>query len=116
MTSRRAAAFSWRCAGLFAVGRKKLASRIASISAGVGTAPVALRRLGDRAQDVVDGLAVAELGRESRLEADQVAQPERRPAVEERGQLAVAERDRIVARRRCRGSIAGGTDVLGLDS
>ena len=61
----------------------------------VGTSPDALVALRDGAHDVVDRLAVTELGGEPGLEADQVAQPERQAAVDEGGQLAVGDRDRV---------------------
>ena len=111
LTSRRAASFSCRWAGLFAVGRKKLASRIASISAGGRHLPGAPWSLGDRSQHVVDGLAVAEFGGEAGLEAEQVAQPVGLRAVEERGQLAVTDGDRVAVGAG-RG-LDGGTAIVG---
>ena len=95
-TSRRAASFSWRWAGLLAVGQEEaLVEDPVDLRWGRAL-PVALRVLRDGAHDVVDRLAVAELGGQERLEAEQVAQPERQAAVEEGGQLAEGERERFV--------------------
>ena len=98
-----------------ALGRKKLLSRISSISASVRDVAGRLGGLRDGAHHVVDRLAVAELGGEPGLEADQVAQAERQAAVDERGQLAVGDRDRVAVARRRRASMAGGTMSSGCD-
>ena len=70
--------------------------------------------LRDGAHHVVDGLAVAEFRGQPGLEADQVAQPERQSAVDERGEFAVGDRDGIARRPVRRVSIAGSDDVLWL--
>jgi len=75
-------------------------------------------RLRDGPHHVVDSLTVAELGRESRLEPDQVAQAERGPALDERRELAIAQRYRIelgvtLASDRRRNDVPGLAMVLG---
>ena len=80
---------------------------LVDLDVGSGTVPVALRLLGDRAHDVVDGLAVAELGREPRLEADEVAQPVGQPALEEGRELAVGDASTCSASPASGGSTVG---------